>query len=412
MRSAPSSSHSNARRWSHVCDTLAVVGPTGLLFGKNSDRPPHEPQVVTMFPRRPAGGSLRTQYLDLPDSGACSFMGSQPTWLWGVEHGLNEYGVAIGNEKVWTTGRPRDRAPALLGMDVVRLGLERSRTADEAVDTMTALIERYGQGGSGERDHVEPYDSSFLIADVTGGWIVETCDRTWAARPIGTGAAISNRLSLERNWTRASTDVAAGSDFQSWRHPKAPTTIADHRLAATTRCVIQGRAQLTPAALAAALRDHGSGPWGRPDSPDPTVAPIPSEPGADHRGVTVCMHVRGYQATTASMVASVSRDPRDGTRAWVALASPCASVYVPVFPGAGVPKPLSDPGVWSRCASLRDRAESDPSAAAPIRVALASAESELWETAAAIDGTDLRAQREYTAHAAGVIERVLRALSP
>ena len=104
-----------------------------MRFAKNSDRPPDEPQVVEWFPARRPGTTLDTQYLELADPGACAFVGSRPTWLWGVEHGVNEYGVAIGNEKLYTTGAPKHRPPALLGMDLVRLGLERGRTADHAV---------------------------------------------------------------------------------------------------------------------------------------------------------------------------------------------------------------------------------------------------------------------------------------
>ena len=68
---------------------------------------------------------LDTQYLRVPDPGACAFVGSHPTWLWGAEHGVNEHGVAIGNEKIWTVDDPACAPPALLGMDLVRLGLER-----------------------------------------------------------------------------------------------------------------------------------------------------------------------------------------------------------------------------------------------------------------------------------------------
>jgi Na+/melibiose symporter-like transporter len=91
-------------------------------------------------------------------------MASRPTWLWGIEHGVNEHGVAIGNEKVWTTDDAKSAPPALLGMDLVRLALERARTADEALDRLTDLLTTYGQGGSGEEDHDEPYFSSFLLA--------------------------------------------------------------------------------------------------------------------------------------------------------------------------------------------------------------------------------------------------------
>jgi secernin len=357
-----------------MCDTLCVRTADGMLFAKNSDRHPDEAQVVEWHPPRQPGGALRTQYLTIDDTGAYGFLGSRPTWLWGVEHGVNEHGVAIGNEKVWTTDRPRDHAPALLGMDLVRLGLERSRSADEALAVMTTLLQHHGQGGSGEPDRDEPYYSSFLIADAQGGFVLETSNRTWAARPIGAGAAISNRISLSTEWTRASADVGAGTDFDSYRSPRVPTGIADHRLRVTRRCVALGP-DATPAAVASALRDHG--PTGDADR-------IPAEPGPDGEGFSVCMHrPESHSQTTASMITELRVGELHGrgrTRVWVALGNPCTSVFVPCFPPAVAPE-LADAGQWRRFASLRDRAEAEPGRLSDIRAELAAVEAELWEAA-------------------------------
>ncbi len=216
-----------------MCDTLCVLGGGRTLFGKNSDRPVHEPQVIETYAARPADGQLRTQYLEVDDPGACAVVGSRPTWLWGFEHGVNEHGVAIGNEKVWTVDDPHAAPPALIGMDLVRLGLEQGATADDALDAITRLLETHGQGGVGEEDPPDPYWSSFLIADARGAWVLETSGRTWAARRAEDGATISNRISLGADWTRASNDVPEGADFDRWRNPRTPTGIADHRLAAT-----------------------------------------------------------------------------------------------------------------------------------------------------------------------------------
>ena len=75
-------------------------------------------------------------------------IGSAPWWLWGFEMGVNEWGVTIGNEAVQT--REPTHHAALIGMDLIRLGLERAQTADSAVEIIGALIEEYGQGGSCE----------------------------------------------------------------------------------------------------------------------------------------------------------------------------------------------------------------------------------------------------------------------
>src|SRR3954452_9868010 len=110
-----------------MCDTLCARRDGGMWFAKNSDRHPGEVQTVAWHAARRAQPELRTQYLTIPDTDAAAFAGSQPAWLWGCEHGVNEYGVAIGNEKIWTIDRPKLRPPALLGMDIVRLVLERAR---------------------------------------------------------------------------------------------------------------------------------------------------------------------------------------------------------------------------------------------------------------------------------------------
>src|SRR5262249_36651676 len=260
----PRDARPRARERLTVCDTLCAIGGGRTLFGKNSDRPVAEEQIGEVHGRRAAGGRLRTQYLEIDDAGAHALFGSRPTWLWGFEAGVNEHAVAIGNEKVWTVDDPHRAEPALIGMDLVRLGLERCATADDAIDVMTSLLSTHGQGGSGEEDPPDPYWSSFLVADARRAWVLETSGRTWAARPVEDGAAISNRITLGTAWTRASGAAPAGADFDRWRTPRTPTGIADHRLGATRQCVATGGAALTAADVVATLRHHGERPWGAP----------------------------------------------------------------------------------------------------------------------------------------------------
>ena len=63
--------------------------------------------------------------------------------------------------------------------------MERSATADEALEVITDLLEQFGQGGPCS-DTKEDffYHNSFLVADSKEAWILETAGRLWAAEKI------------------------------------------------------------------------------------------------------------------------------------------------------------------------------------------------------------------------------------
>jgi secernin len=299
-----------------MCDCLVAlpVAASGgvTLFAKNSDRPPHEPQNLEWVPPH-RDTTVRTTYLEIEGAGqTLGALVSRPRWCWGVEHGVNEASVAIGNEAIYTTLDPRLFPPALIGMDLVRLGLERGESAEHAVEVMTGLLERHGQGGSGHDGADRPYWSSFLVADPLDAWVLETSGRNWAAERVLTVRAISNRTTI------ASFDA-------EHRHPRQPVeTLVDPRLAASMAVLA------SPPVTADALREH-----------------LASHAGVD--GWTVCMHVPGVEATTASMVAEL---PASGPAvAWCLLGSPCSSVYVPVEVG----EPLGAVPRWERFAALAAR---------------------------------------------------------
>jgi hypothetical protein len=247
---------------------------------------------------------------------------------------------------------------------------------------MVSLLEEHGQGGVADQHANEPYFSSFLIADPRSAWVLETSGRTWVAAPVEGTRAISNRLTIRGEWTRSSADVSVGADWDSWRSEEAPTGHADRRLAASRACL--AGEPLTPAGLAGHLRDHGNGPWGAPGSDSSEVSPLPEKALPDGTGVTVCMHIRRYQNTTASMVTELPADPDVPVRACVAPGSPCASIYVPVFPPLAVPIALGEPATWQRFAALRDRVERDANALAGIRSVFAPVEEDLWAEADAL----------------------------
>ena len=303
--------------------------------------------------------------------------------------------MAVGNEKTWTTDRVHRAPDALLGMDLVRIALERGTDADSALDALASALELHGQGGNGEFGHPEAYCSSFLIVDGTGGWHVETRGRSWAAAPIRSTVAISNRVSLRTEWTRSSADVEPGTDVDSWRHPGVDPAIADVRLA-VTRARLGATTDPDPSDLVSMLRDHAGSAWGRPGARD--GVPIPGDPGPDFARLSVCMHLAGVSTTTASLIAFLPADRSGTIRVWCAIGAPCASVFVPIDP-TDPPALLADPATAQRFRALRERVEASPTDLATVRAVLAPVEAELWAAGPAVDPTPLL---EDALHALGV----------
>ena len=119
-----------------------------MLFAKNSDRDPNEAQPLEWVPSADhhADDRVACTWIDVPQvAHTRAVLLSRPWWMWGAEMGANEHGVVIGNEAVFTTAPPGEKA--LLGMDLLRLALERADTAEAAVSVMVELLERHGQGG-------------------------------------------------------------------------------------------------------------------------------------------------------------------------------------------------------------------------------------------------------------------------
>jgi len=137
----------------------------------------------------------------------------------GAEMGANEAGVVIGNEAVWNRlSGPQDLQPRLLGMDLLRLGLERSHSAEEAVTVITSLLETHGQGG--QCSNIIPdfsYHNSFLIADCKEAWVVETAEKLWVAERVELGPRnISNCMSITTKIDRESAGLRERAKSEGW----------------------------------------------------------------------------------------------------------------------------------------------------------------------------------------------------
>ncbi|KAG8322468.1 secernin-2 [Homalodisca vitripennis] len=198
------------------CDTFVVLpnlcASSDIIFGKNSDRPNGEVQEVVFFPSQTHKPSEKLQctYIEIDQvpSTHAVFL-SKPAWMWGAEMGANNCGVVIGNEAVWTVVDDDNDTERLLGMDLLRLGLERASTSNEAVSVITTLLEKHGQGGPcSDSDAGLLYHNSFLIADQKESWVLETAGKLWAAERVTNGFRnISNCLSIGTNITKQSSQL-------------------------------------------------------------------------------------------------------------------------------------------------------------------------------------------------------------
>lgn len=322
-----------------MCDTMVIV-PCGshesapVWFGKNSDREPGEAQVVEHLPRRRAQGStLRATHVEIAEvSDALEVALSRPAWMWGAEMGANERGVVIGNEAVFTRVEVAPRG--LTGMDLLRIALERATSADDALELITGMLSRHGQGGRcGYRQEGFRYHNAFMIADPGGAWLLETAGRFWAAERVAGIRTTSNVLTIGEGATRVGPGtidearrrgwLRRGEEF-SFRRAYARPLMAvlsggDVRREHTSR-VLSGSGGL--GGLLAALRSHGD----------------VERATARLRMTAPCAHAsllptRSAGQTTGSMVSRLDRSR--STHLFTGTSSPCLSVFKPVPLGRG-----------------------------------------------------------------------------
>jgi dipeptidase len=254
--------------------------------------------------------------------------------------GANERGVVIGNEAVFSKVPP-EKKEALIGMDFIRLALERAATAREAVGVITALLAEYGQGGNCGFRHKGSYHNSFIIADPQDAWVLETVGPHWAAKQVKGVYTISNGLTIGGEWDVASPDLVNYAVQKRWCKGRDDFDFArcysdvvftkfsrcGTRRERTTRWLTDRQGAITVEDVADALRDHGEterDQW-RPDTKPADFA--------------VCAHASfgpiRYSQTVGSLVSHLRPDAP--THFVTGTAAPCTSVFKPVWLDAPLP---------------------------------------------------------------------------
>jgi dipeptidase len=331
-----------------VCDTFValadVTADGSVLLAKNSDREPNEAHEVVFAPAaaHAPDTELRCTSISIPQVPRThAVLLGKPYWIWGAEMGANEHGVVIGNEAVFTRV-PHEREPGLIGMDLLRLALERAASAEEAVTVMTELLGRYGQAGNCGHTHEFRYHNGFLVADRSEAWILETAGREWAARRVVGADSISNAITTRGAFDRSSPGLvdhavaegwsasASAFDFAAAYSDRLYTRFSDAaaRQCRTSDALAATRGRVDVAGAWALLGDHG-------DRAERRTGWSPAKhPMAGLTGATVCMHaglgpVRGSQ-TTGSWVSHLP--PGGPDTHWVSgTSAPCLSLRRPLW---------------------------------------------------------------------------------
>jgi len=357
-----------------MCDTWVALGDVtathSVIFAKNSDRPIFDCQPLVFTPRTawPAHATLQLEYVALPQADVTfATLGSSPYWCWGYEEGINEHRVAIGNEAIYTRtfsagaeAYRAGRSPALglLGMDLVRLALERSRSAEQAIDVLGSLVERYGQFGSGvpTKDHAAGgYDNAFLVADPHEAWVLEAFGQQWAARRLVHGCtSISNQVTIRTAWDAQSPDLVGYAQHNGWCpvtpepfdvarayiDERVPRQISHIRMQRARQLLAEAAGQISPQWMMRIARDHYEG----------TFLDGPAFDAADPDFLSLCMHVSPadftWGNTASSCVAILAHSPDEPPVFWWTPCPPCNGCYVPFFVhGSQLPAIVSQAGV-------------------------------------------------------------------
>lgn len=320
-----------------MCDTIVALGNStrdgSILFAKNSDRQPNEPLLLIHVPKKtyPEGATLHCTYIDIDQVGVTNevFM-VKPSWMWGCEMGTNEHGLTIGNEAVFT--KEKVNKTGLLGMDLVRLALERCSKSEEAVHCITDLLAKYGQGGDCGYEKPFTYHNSFLICDKTSAWVLETAGQYWAAEKVKDIRAISNRLSIGSHYDLAHPDLITHAIEKGW-HKKGETFHFAKSYSDFLYTKLSGSAERTNCAITKLQTNKGNITF---QTMKDILRSHHSEEDAIHINTfsvkSICMHagfLYGDQTTGSYIISLKKHKPMIG---WVTGSSAaCISIFKPVL---------------------------------------------------------------------------------
>ena len=344
-----------------MCDTFVALKEAtangSVLLAKSADTEVNEAQHLLKLPRREYsdGALVRVTHLVIPQPRITyEVIIDKSFWLYGGEIGVNEHGVAVGNEAVFS--RFDSDKDGVVLIDLLRLILERCSNRHEAVDLVAHLLATYGQGGNCELRGNSHFDGSFIVSDQDGAVVVETAGNEWAAREVTSFDSISNDYIIGSDWNRSSFKLNGSK-------PHFGEAVGDKERARCVGAVERRkmsydylgarRGKITVRTMADLLRFTGEGDY---------------VPYADEFPTRVCMHAAPYENRFWQATGALISDTRhDDIMAWVTATSGTdVSIFKPVFFGVDLPdlgpvprESYSADAYWWRHELLHRRAMAD-----------------------------------------------------
>ncbi|MBF8982859.1 C69 family dipeptidase [Lutibacter sp. B2] len=188
----------------------ALADGKGTMITKNRDQGATALCEVSVneASRNPQGSVYHAAYIDIPQvEETYKFVGNRTAGRWGYGMGINEHQVIVSDNDA-PSRDILDFKASLHDNDVIRLILERAKTAREGVDIVTELVEKYGQAWNG---------IMFEIGDPNDLWVVEVTGHRWVAKQYkDTITARSNQYQIEDDYDLSSKDLIDFAQGQGW----------------------------------------------------------------------------------------------------------------------------------------------------------------------------------------------------
>ncbi len=381
----------------YPCTTIAVSKEKSksknVLLAKNRDLSPNSGQVILHEFRKKhkKGERVKLQFIEIPQVpltyGFYGFKSLDNThkdekeWRWGCGMGVNEYGVVVvdNDANSWWKFKG-DKKHVLHDNDVVRLILERCKTAREGVMLIDKLLKNY---------YIE-IPEMYTIADKNEIWIVETCYKYWVANRVKGYMVRANRFEIScpdlpdnsGKYNLKLRDVITFvKKMGHYREEKGKFSFRksfcdylsksnihynDVRYKYATEKLEEVKGKIGISDIKNILRSHFENfVYTNPLNGkkillfNPLVSPHCQRPGKIIKSSptrTIC-----YSKTVGSMIAEINGNNVKKSVMWVLFSKPCLNVYFPIFPllNLNLPKELitssdsySKNSFWWQCEKM------------------------------------------------------------